>query len=297
MSRPIRDPLRPCILVLSLQEANCQGAKIPRIASKQTAPGRANEVGMGENREIVVIACAVLREVISRNIKDRSMQVICMEYGLHLTPQKTTPAIQAQIDALPASSTVLIGFGLCGNGLVGLKSRHHTLVIPRVDDCISLFLGSRRAYLREFHADPATYYLTPGWLECGGEPKSEYEKCRDKYGPEKAALISDALYGRYRRVCFVAITPEDLERYRPRAIEVAEFCRKRWSWKYQERVGSDALIRRLLDAGRARVAADEAPDLQDFVIIKPGEEVRQEPFMAGQTLQEEPGTCTTYTIK
>lgn len=252
---------------------------------------------MGENQQIVVIACAVLREVIGQYTKDRSMQFICMEYGLHLTPQKMTPAIQAQIDALPAPSTVLIGFGLCGNGLVGIKSRHHTLIIPRVDDCVSLFLGSRQAYLREFQADPATYYLTPGWLECGGEPKSEYEKCRDKYGPEKAAFVSDALYARYRRVCLVAFTREDLDRYRPRAIEVAEFCRERWGWKYQERVGSDALIRRLLDVARVRVAADEAPDLQDFVVVKPGEEVRQEPFMSGQTLQEESGTCSTYTTK
>jgi hypothetical protein len=252
---------------------------------------------MGESQQIVIIACAVLREVIDQHIKERSMQFICMEYGLHLTPQKMTPAIQAQIDALEAPSTVLIGFGLCGNGVVGLKSRHHTLIIPRVDDCVSLFLGSRQAYLREFNAHPATYYLTPGWLECGGEPKSEYLRYCDRYGPAKAALISDALYGRYRRVCFVAFRREDLDRYRPRAIEVAEFCRERWGWKYQERVGSDALIRRLLDIARAGVAPEEAANPQEFLVIRPGEEVRQEPFMTAQTLQEETGTCTTYTTK
>ncbi|MBZ5496500.1 MAG: DUF1638 domain-containing protein [Acidobacteriia bacterium] len=250
---------------------------------------------MAENQQAVVIACAVLREVVRTGIE---IPFIFMDYGLHLTPRKMRAAIQEQIDALAAPHLVLIGFGLCGNGLIGLQARHHTLIIPRVDDCVSFFLGSRAAYLREFHAEPATYYITPGWLECGGEPMSEHQKHCDKYGPAKAALISDALYGRYRKVCFVAFSPQDLERYRPRAMRVAEFCRERWRWQYTERVGSDALIRRLLEFGRAAVPAGDLCVTEDFVIIKPGEEVRQEQFLMNETaLTEKSGSCTTCTIK
>jgi hypothetical protein len=227
------------------------------------------------------------------------MPVIFMEYGLHLIPRKMRAAIQAQIDTLIDPHLVLIGFGLCGNGLVGLKSRQHTLIIPRVDDCVSLFLGSRQAYLHEFSAEPATYYLTPGWLECHGEPLSEYHKCSEKYGPEKARVITDALYGNYRNLCLVAYTPEDLQRYRPQAVLVAEFCRERWGWRYRERLGSDALVRRWLAFGCSETRATAGQNTSDFVIVEPGDEVRQEQFMPVRTNPQEEATtsCTIFTIK
>ena len=119
---------------------------------------------------------------------------------------------------------------------------------------------------------------------------SEHEKCRARFGPERADLISDALYGHYRRTCLIAFTPEDLARCRPRAMQVAEFCREHWGWQYQERVGSDALIRRLLDARESRGS-------RDFLVIDPGGEVRQDMYMSGPSIQEEAEKCTTYTIK
>jgi len=251
---------------------------------------------MSEKQPVLIIACAILREVLHSRIEDGKASVILMDYGLHLTPQKMKNAIQAHIDALDGPHLVLIGYGLCGNGPVGLQSRQHTLVIPRVDDCIALFLGSRAAYLRAFQDNPATYYLTPGWLECGGEPWSAYQECSAKYGPDKAGWVADAMYGHYRKLCFVAFSPEELSKYRPRALQVAGFCRERWGWQYEERLGSDALIRRLINAGTGLFGTPG--NGEDFVVVDPGREVRQEFFMPSQkVLQEEPGTCTTYTIK
>ncbi len=242
---------------------------------------------MPVNQPTVVIACAVFRGAIQDMIGDQNTHVIVMDYGLHLTPQKMRAAIQEQIDDLTTPHLVLIGFGLCGNGLVGLKSRNHTLVIPRVDDCVALFFGSRTTYLREFQAEPGTYYLTPGWLECGGEPRSEYLKCVEKYGTEKATLISNTLYGRYRKACFIALSSAELEQYRAQARQVADFCRVRWGWEYKEVIGSPALIQRLLEFGRHKVPTDELRSTEEYVVIRPGEEVRQEPFMLQLKLQEE----------
>ena len=123
---------------------------------------------MAANRQILVIACAVFKEVIPQYIREASTQVVFMEYGLHLTPRKLSAAIQEQIDAQTEPRLVLIGFGLCGNGLIGLKSRRHTLILPRVDDCVALHLGSQADYLAAVQSEPATYYLSPGWLDCGG---------------------------------------------------------------------------------------------------------------------------------
>jgi hypothetical protein len=251
---------------------------------------------MSEKQPVLVIACAIFREVLPALVEDGTTSVIFMDYGLHLTPRKMKTAIQAHIDVLSKPHVILIGYGLCGNGLVGLQSRQHTLVIPRVDDCIALFLGSRAAYLQAFQDNPATYYLTPGWLECGGEPWTAYQECSAKYGPDKAAWIADAMYSHYRKLCFVAFTPEELAKYRPRALQIAAFCLERWGWQYEERVGSDALIRRLIHTGAGLAATPGSNG--EFVAVEPGQEVRQEPFMLSRTiLQEESGTCTTCTIK
>jgi hypothetical protein len=249
---------------------------------------------MDNPKGAVIIACAVFRDVIQRYPGARNAAVIVMDYGLHLAPRKMRAAIQEQIDALPAPSLVLIGFGLCGNGLAGIESRCHTLVIPRIDDCVSLYLGSRAAYLEAFQAQPATYYLTPGWLECGGEPMSEHQKCVTQFGAEKAAAIADMLYGKYRNVCFVAFTPEEMDRYRPRALAVAAFCRAHWGWQYSERLGSDRLIRRLIDLGSS--GPEKASS--EFVIVQPGGEIRQESFMSPPiTTGEDPCIFTIKQLK
>jgi hypothetical protein len=189
-------------------------------------------------------------------------------------------AIQEELDALAEPHLVCIGYGLCGNGLVGVKAGRHTLVIPRTDDCIAMFLGSYEAYLKEFRSVPGTYYLTRGWLESGSDPLREFRECEARYGSEDAGWIMDEQYSNYERLCLVAHDEADLEACRPRAREVAEFCGRRWGWRYEERLGSDALIRRLLAVCTSGRLPDDRGLLEaDFVIVPPGGEVRQEPFL------------------
>ena len=221
---------------------------------------------------IVIIACRVLQGIIESRLEREVRDAVFLDYGLHRNPRLMAQSIQQRVDAIEEPSIILIGYGLCGNGLVGLKSRQHTLVIPRTDDCIALLLGSYEAYRAELDATPGTYFLTRGWIESGSEPLSEYDENAAKYGTEKAAWIMDAQYHNYRRLCLVAYSEEDLAASRPRALRVAEFCRARWGWRYEERLGSDALIRRLLNPG-------DLQSCEDLVVVLPGGEVRQSDFL------------------
>ena len=70
-----------------------------------------------------------------------------------------------------------------------------------------------------------------------------------------------------------------MEAVRPRALEIAEYC-ARWGMRYEERLGSDDYLRRLLaglsDIAEAAAGAGGAVGIgDDFLIIAPGEEVRQ----------------------
>ena len=223
---------------------------------------------------VVVIACKVFQDLLEHFLPpDMADQVTFLDYGLHEFPNKLSSAVQEQIDSLEEPSRILLGYGLCGNGLEGIRSGRHTLFMPRADDCIAILLGSYQAYLKEFSENPGTYYLTKGWLESGSDPLREYHQALEKYGAENAEWLMDQQYRHYKRLVFVAHTREDLETSRPRALEVAEYC-KQWGMSYEEVLGSEDYIRDLVKAVGTLCESDE-----QFLVIPPGGSIEQSQFL------------------
>jgi len=129
--------------------------------------GMGRRKGKCVNRSpVVIISCKVLQDILTALLpKDLAQRVTYMDYGLHMLPRRMTTALQEIIEGIEEPSLVVLGYGLCGNGLRGIKAGRHCLLVPRVSDCISLLLGSHEAYKKEFGAVPGTYYLSRGWLE------------------------------------------------------------------------------------------------------------------------------------
>ncbi len=230
---------------------------------------------------VVFIACQVLQDMLERLLPEAlSRQVTFMDYGLHSVPQKMTGMLQQAIDAIDEPSLIVLGYGLCGNGLKELQAKKHTLLVPRTDDCIAILLGSYQAYIREFQAVPGTYYLTKGWLESGSNPLQEYEEYVPRYGAERAMWVMDQQYQNYKRLALVTHSQADMQKYRPQAQEVARFC-ERWGMRYEEILGSDAYVRRLVEVAQALDNGDKSPEWidDDFVVIPPGGKIRQDMFM------------------
>ncbi len=226
------------------------------------------------NIPTIMIACRIFESLLERILPEGTFESITyLDYGLHRVPEKLTRAVQEQIDAVETPSLIVLGYGLCGNGLKGIQSGRHTLLIPRTDDCIAILLGSYGNYLREFSKEPGTYYLTKGWLESGSDPLKEYHEVREKYSEEDAQWIMDTQYQHYKRLLFVAHHQSDLDDYRPRAKEVAEYC-QRWNMDYEEMLGSDRYVRKLIETASA---LDQAG--QDFLVIPPGKTIEQAMFM------------------
>lgn len=223
---------------------------------------------------VVVIACQVfqnmLETMLPANLAD---QITFLDYGLHVFPKKLAVSVQNAIDSVAVPSLIVLGYGLCGNGLRGIKAGPHTLLIPRTDDCIAILLGSYAAYRREFTGNPGTYWLSKGWLESGTNPLAEYHKNVAQFGPETADWVMDQQYQHYQRLALVAHTQADLDAYRPQAQQVADYCR-RWQMNYAEVLGSDSYVRRLIDIAANLHLADD-----DFVVIPPGGELKQDHFV------------------
>jgi len=223
---------------------------------------------------VIVIACKAFNSILEAHIPPRiANSITFLEYGLHRFPSKLKQTLQQSIDSIETPSRILLGYGLCGNGLHGIMAGKHTLIVPRAHDCIAILLGSYQNYLREFQSQPGTYYLTKGWLECGSHPLNEYLEYEQKYGSQRASWIMDQQYKNYTRLVLVAHNQADLEKYRPKAIEVARYC-QRWGMRYQEILGTDGYIKQLIEVVKDPDKADE-----DILVIPPGGELTQEMFL------------------
>jgi hypothetical protein len=222
---------------------------------------------------LYILACRTLQSVIESIIGNAGIPMIYMDYGLHRTPQLMSLALKERLESITEPATIIFGYGLCGNGLVGLKANNHKFIIPRVDDCIALLLGSYDDYRAEFHLEPGTYYLSKGWLESGSHPLKEYNELLEKYDQETADMILDTQYRNYKRIVWVASNSVELELYRNKAHEVFDFCKKRWHFYYEERIGSNEYIKKLVTESYQLTESTE-----DFLVIPPGGEVKQEMF-------------------
>ena len=121
----------------------------------------------------MLIACdVVVREFQSR--VGTSLSVRTVDPTLHAVPERLRTSIQSVIDQEEKKfDTLLLGYGLCSRAVEGLKSKCSRIIIPRVDDCIGLFLGSRTAHKNQVQSEPGTFFLSRGWVESGLTPFEE----------------------------------------------------------------------------------------------------------------------------
>jgi hypothetical protein len=124
---------------------------------------------MTERKRFNLISCEILHREITwcvarcRNIID----VTFLPKGLHDVGEcGMSGALQEAIDGVDASrcEAILLGYGLCNNGIRGLRATV-PLVVPRAHDCITLLLGSKERYRDYFSCNPGTYFKSTGWIE------------------------------------------------------------------------------------------------------------------------------------
>jgi len=223
---------------------------------------------------LFLIACKVLyREfcyyaAISRNV----VELRFLEQGLHNEPTKLRERAQAEIDAADEGGeydAILLGYGLCSNGIEGLRSTKYRIVIPRAHDCITFFLGSKERYAAIFRDHPGTYWYTPGWIEtngAAGKPRYDamYRVYVEKYGEDNARYLFGVLQAwieHYDRAAYVDLGFSENARYREYTRGIAA----ERGWDYVEVDGDPRLVIDLVEADW---------DSERFLVVEPGEVVR-----------------------
>ena len=154
----------------------------------------------------VIIACQTLKNELEAAMaaSGRSFEIRWIESGLHNVPKKLH-ATTRYLRVPGPVRRIRYGsarHGLLRNSVAGIETRDFQLVMPRVDDCISLLLGSITRRRRQ-SLEGSTYFMTEGWLEGERNIWKEYEYTMKKYGPELGREIFDAMFQNYRSVALI----------------------------------------------------------------------------------------------
>lgn len=222
-------------------------------------------------KKFFVISCHVLwREIC--NFASTSSNVFNFKFlkqGLHNTPDILRQQVQDAIDAVDGDyDAILIGYGLCSNGLVDIQARGKKMVIMRGHDCITFLLGSKEHYQRYFDHHPGTYWYSPGWIDTTLMPGKErlatiFNEYKEKYGEDNAKYlmeIEQRWIHDYSNAAYVDQGFYDTRHYK----EFTKICAQELSWNYDELAGDPQLIKNFLDGNW---------NDEDFLIVQPGEKI------------------------
>lgn len=182
---------------------------------------------MGNRNEVVVlktvgIACQTIEDELKAVYKTLPVPfpIVWVESGLHNFPSRLKERIQEEIDKISGAENILLLFGYCGNSIEGLVSAQARLVVPKVEDCISLLLGGNKKR-QALSAETPAFYLTDGWLRYEKNIYWEYEKCLEKYGEDRALRIFRAMFAHYSNLNFIDTGTYNLEFVMNRTAEFA----------------------------------------------------------------------------
>ncbi len=241
-----------------------------------------------------LLACKALSRELSylSSLSDNNIDVTFIRQGYHSAPDVLRRTLQEEIDAVESGrdshtnelggigeepspylpedfDAILIGYGLCSNGVVGLRSKRHRLVIPRGHDCITLFLGSKERYARCFQDWPGCFWYTASWIENSSMPCEAAQKRQVEYYREKGYDEDDLDYflesmndwtKTYRNAAYIRMPFFDKAEYQEFTRDAARF----YGWDYNLVDGEMGLLERF-------IAGDW--NEEDFLVVPPGKTV------------------------
>jgi hypothetical protein len=193
--------------------------------------------------------------------------------GLHDQPEVLRRRLAEAItraEAPPEVEAIVLVYGLCGRAIVDLAPRRCPLVIPRVHDCIGLFLGGNARHAACLRVEPGTYWYSPGWNRGRRVAGPDREaKLRDDYtrrfGAEEAEALLEMERGAFALHTCAGYTDFRLPGDEGQS-EYARQCAQALGWRFDYHPGDPTLLRALLHGPW---------DDERFLVVRPGSRVAQ----------------------
>lgn len=229
-----------------------------------------------------LIAC----EILSREIYHCAAQckhivdITFLSKGLHdIGSDNMSNRLQNALNEVDVEKydAILLGYGLCNNGIIGLKASL-PMVVPRAHDCITLLMGSKERY-KAYHAQHASaYYKSTGWIERDTNPNDTdqsvtgqlginktYLEYVEQYGEDNAKFLMDTMGNwlkNYSQYTYIDTNIGDFRHYKEQVKQEAD----EKHWQYDEVSGSTILLMKLLNGEW---------DDNEFLVVPPGKTISQ----------------------
>lgn len=215
----------------------------------------------------VILACSAmsLHVAAAQKTMKTDFPVIEVDSSLHESPSKTRQKIIETLEQMEKSiDTVLVAMGFCGGSWEDIATDKR-IVIPRVDDCITLLL----------HTDDTWY---PNLKQCGHlylrddiegkfSPKSIKKNLCSQYGDSEGSFVFRTWFGSYTNADIIDTGAYDChsEAYMLEAMENADLMEATLDYV----PGSNLILEKLV-SGRWD---------QQFLVIEPGNTVSNMDFV------------------
>jgi len=150
----------------------------------------------------VIICCETLQNELNKVLETtgRSIPAIWISSDYHVNPDKLRERLQWEIDRLHGYERILLGFGRCGNAVIGLRATTADLIIPRADDCIDILLSRKDVRLKRKYS---TYFLSKGWLQNAKGIINQHMQLVERYGQSKAGKLMKVMLNQYHFLMFI----------------------------------------------------------------------------------------------
>ncbi len=216
----------------------------------------------------VILACSSLnRHVDAAQAKmNTAFPVINVDRRYHESPAKMKEqVIKAVQNLAPEVDTVLVAMGFCGGSWKDIVPKKR-IVIPRMDDCITLLLHSDDTWHSNLKKT-GHFYLTDSDSEFGSLTAMQQSLC-DKYGDEDGQDIFQMWFAPYTDVDVIDTGVYDCHsrEYTAEAKKNADLIQGRLNYVN----GSNLLLEKLV-SGRWD---------QQFLVAEPGRMITDRDFIS-----------------
>lgn len=203
-----------------------------------------------------LIACDVFRDEIAAlaGPPEAWAERVFLEMELHDRPDELRRQIQAAIAGVearhPDLDAVVLAYGLCGNGLAGIRAGRCPIALPQAHDCVSVFMGGADAHSRFLKRHPGAYFYSPGWIRKKRVPGPDRERhLREAWSaryPDDPEMVEELIeadaesFAHHDTAAYISLLEN------AQAREYCRSCARALNWRFVEIPADAGLLRDLL---------------------------------------------------
>ncbi len=215
---------------------------------------------MSEKAKYALIACDVFNEELAVFGGEHPPwhRIEYLEMGLHDNPDNLRIEIQSAIIRLekdPEIEVVVLAYGLCGNGLLGVRAMRCPLILPRAHDCVSILLGGMSPHNAVLKENPGTYFYSPGWVRGkrvpGPDREAHIRKVYDERYPDDEEMVNDLVeadsesFAHHNCAAYVDVSEN------ANAENYCKECAQHLGWQFRRLQGDAAMLQDLIQGNWA----------------------------------------------